>query len=444
MIHPDFKNKVYETLSVPLGLAWMSAYLKRNSSVIVDCYDFAKNPKQLAEFEEKSYDILFVQLHSQETLKENLKWLEIVKKKRPQTIIVVGGIAVDLNTREILSNDFIDIASLGEGEETTFELCQAIEKKAGIQNVKGIAYKNTYNQVVYTIPRPINDNIDSLPLPDREGFGIDYPQWTIITARGCPFKCRFCSMPQIYNRVRYRKIHKVYEEIYFLYNKYNMRKFYIADDTFTLSRERVIEFCKLLINDKRKVEWTCVTRADRIDEELLQYMKSAGCREISCGIESANTDIQLLIGKNLNIGQIKKNLLIAKKIGIRVRCSFIFGLPGETKNHIRNSIDFMKDLMPNEIQIYPYVPYNGTEFMEDFNRYKINYNSIEFKKKKNLLDPFVETDKLSKSDIIQVSKICIDEMRNLGYVWIPFDAPAKKQRLEYVIMTEFAPIQILC
>ena len=443
LIHPDYKNKVYETLSVPLGLAWISACLKR-VSILVDCYDFAKDPEKISEFRQKNYNILFVQLHSQETLEETLQWLKEIKEDNKQSIIVVGGIAVDLNTEEILSNEFIDVASLGEGEQTTIEICQAIESGCSLMDIRGIAYKDLTGTIIYTEQRAINYEIDQLPLPDREGFGIDYPQWTIITARGCPFKCKFCSMPRVHNQVRFRNIRKVYDEICYLRDIYGMKKFFLADDTFTIDRNRVIELCQHLISDKRKVEWTCVTRADTIDEELLHYMKDAGCIEISCGIESANEDIQKIMGKNLNLHKVKKNLLTIKKMGIKLRCSFIFGIPGESIEHILNSIAFMKEIKPNEIQIYPYVPYSGTEFMDCPSTYNINYGSIEFKAKKNLLDPFVDLNTLSKSDIIGISKICISELKDIGYLWIPGDVPPKKQKLEYVVMTEFSPVQTLC
>ena len=329
LIHPDYKNKVYETLSVPLGLAWISACLKR-ISILVDCYDFAKDPQRISEFRQITYDILFVQLHSQETLGETLQGLKKTKEDNKQSIIVVGGIAVDLNTEEILSNEFIDIASLGEGEQTTVEICQAVENGCSLKDIRGIAYKDLTGNIIYTKQRAINYDIDQLPLPDREGFGIDYPQWTIITARGCPFKCKFCSMPRVHSQVRFRNIKKVYDEICYLRDMYGMRKFFLADDTFTIDKNRVIGLCRYLISDERKVEWTCVTRADTIDEELLHYMRDAGCIEISCGIESANEDIQKIMGKNLDLHKVKKNALIIKKIGIKLRCSFIFGIPGES------------------------------------------------------------------------------------------------------------------
>lgn len=443
LIHPDYKNKVYETLSVPLGLAWISACLK-TTSVLVDCYDFAKDPQRISEFGKITYNILFVQLHSQETLNETLQWLQEIKKVHNQTIIVVGGIAVDLNTEMILSHKFIDIASLGEGEQTTIDICQAIRDGDSFNHIKGIAYKNPTGTIVYTEKRPINYNIDQLPMPDRESFGIDYPQWTIVTARGCPFKCKFCSMPRTHNQVRFREVKKVYEEICYLRDNYKMSKFFLADDTFTIHRNRVIELCQYLICDEHKVEWTCVTRADILDEELLYYMKNAGCVEISCGIESANEDIQKIIGKNLNLQKAKENLLFTKKAGIKVRCSFIFGLPGENIDHILNSISFMKEIRPNEIQIYPYVPYSGTEFMDFPSTYNIHSDSIEFKSKKNLMEPFVDLESLSKKDIIDISRQCVESLKNIGYLWIPGDIPPKKQKLDYVVMTEFSPVQALC
>lgn len=442
LVHPDYKNKVFETLSVPLGLAWISACLKKND-IEVNCFDLAKDPSLEQYIIDNKYDIVFVQLHSQETLKQNLSWIKYFKSKS-SSLLVVGGIAVDLNPISIILHEFIDIASLGDGEETSVEICKAIQNKGNLNTIRGIIFKDHNGKLIVTGKREEIRDIDSLPFPDREGFGIDYPQWTIITARGCPFHCKFCSMPKVHNTVRFRSMEKVFEEIEELYKKYGVTKYFIADDTFTINRERVISLCEKIKEKGYDIEWTCVTRADTIDDELLKIMKQAGCIEISCGIESANSDIQLLIGKELNLDLAMKNLLIAKSIGIKVRTSFIFGLPNETRDHIRKSIDFIKIVRPNEVQIYPYVPYTGTEFIEQADLYNIDVASIKFKEKKNLFDPYIGTAGLSKSDIIDMSETCINELRKEGYLWIPGDVPAKKQRLEYVVMTEFAPVQILC
>ncbi|MDF2588487.1 MAG: Radical domain protein [Anaerocolumna sp.] len=444
LIHPDYNNKVYETLSAPLGLCWISSSLKEINDFDVYCYDFAKDIELILTFKVKEYDIICIQLHSQETLKENLLYISQIKSENPDVTIVVGGIASELNTNYIITRDYIDILCLGEGEDTLPELCLALYNNKDLSSVKGILYKTINNDIIHTGLREISVNIDSLPLPDREGFGIDYPQWSIITARGCPFDCRFCSVPQICkNKVRYRDINKVYEEIRFLHDTYNMKKFFILDDTFTINKKRTIELCELLTNLK-DIEWTCVTRADMIDEEMLTKMKSAGCIQISCGIESANNDIQSIINKNLNIDKVLLNLKNAKKIGLRVRCSFIFGLPGEEEKHIKKSIKFMCDLMPNEVQIYPYVPYNETEIFKEPEKYGLDLNSYHFLDKKDLFSPFIETKLLKREKLKELSELCIKKLKLKGYLWIPGDVPAIKQSLEYVVMTEFAPVQTLC
>ena len=397
----------------------------------------------MAVFKPQCYEIIFIQLHSQETLKEVMQWIQLQKRISPQTIIVVGGIAVTLDCSNIIKYDYIDIASIGEGEITIKELCIAINQNRPLHKVHGIAYKNN-GTIIYTKKRPPVEQLDSLPLPDRESFGLDYPQWTILTARGCPYKCKFCSMPQISNNVRYRSIDNVYKEIMHLYDCFKMRKFFIVDDTFTLKKQRVIDLCKKLIGDSRKVEWTCVTRADTLDYEMLSIMKEAGCDTISCGIESANEDIQKIMGKNLKISEIEDVLVYAKKIKIRVRCSFIFGLPGETENHIKNSIDFIKKVKPNEVQIYPYIPYNGTDIMKEPDQYQLKTDSLIIKDKKDLLDPWIETKTLDREKLKEISLCGISELRRMGYLWIPGDIPAIKQKLDYIVMTEFSPIQTLC
>jgi len=445
LIHPDYKNKVYETLSAPLGLCWISACLKKSNDFFVDCYDFAKSNELQLLFKPQDYDIICVQLHSQETLEENLLFISQIRKINPKGLIIVGGIASDLNAEYIIGKDYIDIVCLGEGEETIYDICLAKQKNIDFSNIKGLAYKNEINEVIFSEKREINYDLDILPLPDREAFGLDYPQWSIITARGCPYNCLFCSVPQICEqKVRYRDIKKVYEEICYLHDKYGMRKFFMLDDTFTVNRKRTIDLCNLMVQDNRDIQWTCVTRADTVDREMLQSMKNAGCIQISCGIESANNDIQEIINKKLDINNALHNLKIAKEVGLRVRCSFIFGLPGEEEKHILQSIKFMCELMPNEVQIYPYVPYNGTGIYKNASKYGLNMNSYKFWDKKNLFTPYIETDLLTEHEIKRLSQLCIAELKKRGYLWIPGDISSKKHGLNYVVMTEFAPVQTLC
>jgi radical SAM superfamily enzyme YgiQ (UPF0313 family) len=241
-----------------------------------------------------------------------------------------------------------------------------------------------------------------------------------------------------------RSAFNVYNELCELKEKYNVRKFLFLDDVFSINKSRVKKLMNLIIEGNHDFEWACFTRADLVDKEILDLFKKAGCVEISYGVESANQETLNLLNKSISIYQIKKAIQLTKEIGIRVRCSFIFGLPNETKENVLKTIDFMLETEPHEIQIYPLVPYPGTPIYHNRRKYGIKMLSSDFKAwKKDALNPIAETKYLSREDIIEMVSLCIKRLKEKGYVWIPVDKKPGKYPIEKSVMTVFSPIQSL-
>lgn len=446
LVHPDYQDKVFDTLSIPLGMAWLSAYLKREG-FSVKCHDLTVSPEDKESILQGKYDVIGFQLHSLESLEESLRLIKEARQIHPLTKVIVGGIAASFLWNRLLDEEIIDFIVVGEGEETMVELLNNIDNNdiSKLEKIKGIAFRQG-SQKKFTGYREFIKDLDSLPLPDRDAFDWKlYQQWSVVTSRGCPYKCSFCSSQRFWQgTIRVRSAENIYEELIELAEKYNVKKIFILDDVFSINKSRVKELMHLIINGKHKFELACLTRVNLIDKELLELFKKAGCVEISYGVESANQETLDLINKGITIPQIRTAIQLTKEVGIRVRCSFIFGLPNETKHHVLNTINFILETLPDEVQIYPFAPYPETPFFQDPDKYGIKILSQDFSRwKKDALEPIAETRYLTKKDIVDEVYSCIAQLKDKGYVWIPGDKKPGKYPIEKCVMTEFSPIQSL-
>jgi len=445
LIHPAYKNIVQETLSIPLGLAWLSAYLIE-FDYSVSCYDYAISNDIITKQLCNSNDLIGIQLHSIENLDISLNLAREFKKCNDNIVICVGGLGATFLYKDLANYDFIDFIIVGEGELTIKELADTLSGRItkSFSEIKGLCYKENDN-FVFTGNRDFVQDLDKFPLPNRNSFEIaKYSQWSIVTTRGCPYHCSFCVIPNLWNnKIRFRSPENIFKEIIQLAEIYKMRKFFILDDVFSVNKNRAKELMNLLLNSNYKFEWACLTRADCIDEELLVLFKQAGCTTISYGVESANQDTLNLLHKNISIEQIKKAVLLTKKVGIRVRCSFIFGFPNENKIHLENNINFILQTLPDEVQIYPLFPYLGTEICNDINPNDL-LNSDYTTWKKDALNPIIQSKELSRTDIINSVKKCVNSLVELDYLWLSTqNKKPGKYKSKKTVMTEFSPIQSL-
>ena len=182
----------------------------------------------------------------------------------------------------------------------------------------------------------------------------------LFATRGCPGRCTYCYRT-FRGIVRKRSARSIINEIKILQRDYGIREVAFYDDTFTLFRDVVKEFCDIINREKIDITWSCFTRVDRVDEELLETMKKAGCHLILFGVESADEQILKNIKKMISLGQVQEVVRLARKIGIETRASFMFGNQGETENTIKKTIDFAIKLDPDEVQFNIATPYPGTE-----------------------------------------------------------------------------------
>jgi len=265
---------------------------------------------------------------------------------------------------------YIDIIVKGEGEETTRELIENIEKGTSLNGVKGITFREK-NEIIDTEPRPFIKNIDDIPFPSRDLLpmhlykfnGVKYT--TMLTSRGCPFKCSFCSSSRLFGGYwRGRSPENVLEEMKTVYEEYGIRNIEFMDDTFTLNQERAEKICDEIIKQGWDISWGASSRVDTLSKRLVEKMKKAGCWIIFLGIESGSQKILDAIGKRITLEQVKKAVKILKDAGIQVLGSFIIGFLQDTTETIKETIKFAKSLNLNYAEFSILTPYPGTPIFD--------------------------------------------------------------------------------
>jgi radical SAM superfamily enzyme YgiQ (UPF0313 family) len=267
--------------------------------------------------------------------------------------------------------------AVSEAEFTIKELVSYLRNEKEPKDVQSLYYKDQYGKINKNPTRNFTEDIDKLPIPAYEIFDSNayYPAvhirgsrlQNIITSRGCPFRCTFCSATKVYgNRYRYQSIDRSINEMKFVIEELNIDSLQIYDDNFTTNKRRTKDLCKRMIDEKLNLQWVCYTRADAIgDQQMLSLMKEAGCYMIVVGIENGNDRILKLIKKQLDLNVAKKNLELAKKMNINVLSSFMIGLPSEAISEIDNTIKFATTL-PLTYATFPiFTPYPGTPIYDD-------------------------------------------------------------------------------
>ncbi|MFH1053266.1 MAG: radical SAM protein [Candidatus Woesearchaeota archaeon] len=303
-----------------------------------------------------------------------------IAKENTNIITVLGGIhASSLPYETMKQYKEFDVLVIREGELTMKELCSAVEKGENFNGVKGIMFREG-DKIIKTEPRPLIDDIDSLPFPARdlvdlgkyeppEYLKINKKSATVRTSRGCPNQCTFCAAHlSMGYKFRPNSPDYVIREIRHLKEKYGVEYIIFYDDTFTINRQRVVDICNRLIDEKLNIEFFCLARVNTIDEDLVRLMKKAGLRAFSFGVESGNQQILNNIKKGTTLEQVRKAFKIVRKVGgIRIFSSFMMGLPGETHETIKDTINFAIDLNPDKAFFFILTPFPGSEIYNEYN-----------------------------------------------------------------------------
>jgi radical SAM superfamily enzyme YgiQ (UPF0313 family) len=366
-------ESIFGVSSPPLGLAYLASVLRKDHKVkIIDSNILGYSMEDVRR-ELKSFHPDIVGITSATPSIPNAYTVaKIAKEIREDCTVAMGGPHVTFLPRQTLEEcKYIDIIVKGEGERTVEELTKAIERGEIIRDaIKGIAFRKG-SQIVDNEPRPLIKNIDEIPFPSRDLLPTHLYQFngfrytTMITSRGCPFRCSFCSSSRQFGGYwRGRSPENVLEEMRIIRDDYNTRNIEFSDDTFTLDQKRAEKICDEIIKQGLDVSWGASSRVDTLSEKLVEKMKRAGCWIIFLGIESGSQRILNAMGKRITIEQVKKAVKIVKEAGIQVLGSFIIGFPEDTVETIKKTTIFVKSLNLDYAEFSILTPYPGTPIFD--------------------------------------------------------------------------------
>lgn len=367
-----------EMPSPPLGLAYVaSAFEQAGASVrildlVVEPYSKESLQDLLTAFQPDMVGATSVTM----TFDAAMSVLRDVKELAPAITTMMGGPHVSFYARETLSqNPELDICVLGEGEATVAEMVSQLKSGGDLSLVPGMAFRN-HGEIITTDTRPPNFDVKKLPLPARHllplgryralGLAI-----SMITSRGCPFQCIFCVGRKMSGaKVRYRDPVSVVDEMAYLH-ALGFYQINIADDLFTAKKSHCFAVCEEIIARNLHVKWTAFSRANTINRPLLAKLKQAGCIQLSFGFESANEEILKTVQKRINREQMLNAAEMCRAEGMPAQASFIYGLPGETPETIRETVAFGEKIsaLGTTYGIHLLAPFPGTLVRDQAERY---------------------------------------------------------------------------
>jgi radical SAM superfamily enzyme YgiQ (UPF0313 family) len=363
----------------PLGIAYLAAYIRREMAGraqvrIIDAFSLGWDQQRvLLEIREQAPDVVG---WTTVTLTANFvkHTAPLVRKHLPEALQIAGGPHASALPGDLLPE--VDATVQGEGELTLHELLERKTAGRDWRDVQGISFMDGA-QVIENPRRALIQNLDSLPFPARDLLPMHlyehhYPYKTrnrnfatFFTSRGCPFKCAFCTQHVVWGGVeRDRSMDNTFEEIEHLIRDHDISFIFFYDDTFTLKRKRVEEFCNRLIEEKLPLKWSCLTRADCLDEDIILLMKRSGCVEFQIGIESGSDVVLDSIKKKVRLDTLKETFNIIHKHGLRTKGFFILGHLADTKHTMRETVNTAIALDPSWVFFSTLIPLPGSELYE--------------------------------------------------------------------------------
>jgi anaerobic magnesium-protoporphyrin IX monomethyl ester cyclase len=377
-LHEDEKEKKIMRPYVPLGILYISAWLEKNGyeNEIFDS-TFSSFDQLSATIENNKPRIVAIYTN----LMTKLNVLRIIKyiKSRPelyQTKIVLGGPEVRNHADNFLQHG-ADFIVLGEGEESMLELTNYIINGEGsISAIAGIIYKDATGGLCKNKEREKLKDLDRLPLPNRQKVNLQlyFDAWkekhgtssiTLNTMRGCPYSCKWCSRAVYGASYRRRTPAHVADEIAWIQENYSVDSIWFVDDVFTISHKWLAAFNAELKSRKLKVAYECITRADRMNEEVVKQLKESGCFRVWIGAESGSQKVIDLMDRRVEVEQVRDMIHMAKRYGIQAGTFIMVGYPGETKEDIFETARHLKSSDPDHFTITVAYPIKGTPLYEE-------------------------------------------------------------------------------
>lgn len=419
------KFKKIASASLPLGLGYVSAMLKKDKidTTIIDGYaeqlTIDETVNQIIESRVNIVGISCVTPNTPYAHELSRK----LKEKNKEIIVVFGGVHPTLMTGDVLKDDNVDFVVRYEGEKTFLNLVKSIIEKEPVDSIKGVSFRRN-GEIVHNEKESFIYDLDSIPFPAWDKFKLEFyhplPHWAltswakplfpILGSRGCPFSCTYCSVETLGRKNRVRSAENICDEIEWLIKDFKAEQIIFWDAIFPFSKAKGIVLFEEMIkrNINKSISWECETKVNVVDEELLRLMKRAGCKRVIYGIESGVQELLNNINKKITISQIEKAVMASKKAGIETMANFMLGLPGESVELSRQTIEFAKKINPDFVKFNLTIPYPGSkifsEGVKDGSVKSTNWEQYTSLNALETLEPVYVPKAMTKEELVSIQK----------------------------------------
>ncbi len=441
--------------SLPLGLLYIAAVLDKAGYTVelLDAFLSDFKPKKSGatvtvgmsfnqietEIHRRKPDIVGISGPFTSQIDNTLKISEIAKKVNPNILTVVGGPHVSAIPREFMEEaKTVDITVIGEGEHTILEITQYFEGKKTLNDILGIVYRQN-GKIIINNTRPLLENLDELPYPayhliNMEHYltnkKIGYRSFqnravSMITSRGCPFNCCFCSVHLHMGKTfRAHSAQYVLDHIQHIVDEYDVKNIFFEDDNLTFDLTRFETICNGLIERKIRIGWETPNgvRADRLDMPLLKKMKQSGVISVFVGVESGDQKIlDKIICKNLDLNSVVEFAKNAKQINLKTGAFYIIGFPGEKKENMQRTVNFalmLKQKYDVGMHLFTATPTYGTRLYEqcktnNYLKTDLSWSSFGSSARQPLGHSLIHTEDFAPQEVKEIAKQALKKYKRL-------------------------------
>ncbi len=427
-------NSAIFSVCEPLGLAYLAAVLEKNNfeAEILDCFILGKDNKtQSGDFvrigltndEIRNYikksgvDIIGITNMFTSLATDSLEVARIAKEVNPESLVVMGGAHATLACDSILKDKNVDMVVLGEGEETFLEVVRNFYEKKSVSDIRGAVIR-VNGQIKYNPDRPLIHNLDDTPYPARHllpmklyfkdqekttfGLAMRLPVATMITSRGCPYRCIFCSTTKVWKKWRFRSAKNVVDEIEVLIRDYGVKEIAFEDDNFIVEKQRITDICDEILKRRINIKWTVPAGISVwiIDEKTLIKMKKAGFYRVCFALESGSEETLKFIRKPVDLKKARKMINFSNRIGLWTSGNFIFGFPDERPESVNQTFSYARQSGLDMAVFYIAQPFAGSDLYTMYE--KMGLLKFDGGDKSSLVDTIYDTAYYSASELTRL------------------------------------------